>query len=281
MGGLLLQRVDSSENATWTDKEDHSSYVLQEKEPPCGPSTPVNSPHIKLVYEAGDASAVWSIGHSVLCKVRYIERGITAESETLRFVQRQHPSFDTPRVLRHAFYGNRSFLFLQRLPGKTLDVSWPHLNEFWRRHYVDTVVEICKEMAQWKGTAFGGVDGHNLPEYYLIKHSAPQDFDSTKLNAACEAIGMDCHDIVFYHADLGPQNIIIEAEPSTGRVGVIDFENAGYFPRGWIRTKFRICSGMDLSSRDDPYQWRLEVERALGAQGFEDAVQAWQKWWYS
>ncbi|KGO77875.1 hypothetical protein PITC_060560 [Penicillium italicum] len=29
---------------------------------------------------------------------------------------------------------------------------------------------------------------------------------------------------------------------------LFDWEVAGFFPRGWIRTKFRISSGLDLNS---------------------------------
>ena len=142
------------------------------------------------------------------------------------------------------------------------------------------VVDICREMAEWRGLKFGGVDGKNIPEAYLLKFSAPEDFSSANLQAACEAMGMDCTDFVFNHADLGPTNIIVEDEPNSGKVGIIDFEIAGYFPRSWIRTKFRISSGMDLSplADDNPHSCRSEVQRALGADGFDDVVKAWEEW---
>lgn len=95
-------------------------------------------------------------------------------------------------------------------------------------------------------------------------------------------IGMDCSSFCFYHADLGPTNIIVEDKPNSGEVGIIDFEISGYFPRGWIRTKFRISSGMDLSASATNNQtwWRAEVQKALGANGFEDYSQAWIEWRY-
>jgi len=93
---------------------------------------------------------------------------------------------------------------------------------------------------------------------------------------------MDCSSFCFYHADLGPTNIIVENKPNSGEVGIIDFEISGYFPRGWIRTKFRISSGMDLSASATNNQtwWRAEVQKALGANGFEDYSQAWIEWRY-
>jgi hypothetical protein len=77
---------------------------------------------------------------------------------------------------------------------------------------------------------------------------------------------------VFYHADLAPGNILVEEIPETGDVGIIDWEVAGFFPRGWIRTKFRISSGLDLpdSATDTPWEWRSGVQKLLGAHGFVD-----------
>ena len=76
IGGLVLRRSpSSSDTATWNDDSDNSSYTLTEA-PSHFPSaiTPPNSPYIKLVHEAGDASAVWLIGNNAFCKVRYIEK---------------------------------------------------------------------------------------------------------------------------------------------------------------------------------------------------------------
>jgi hypothetical protein len=101
---------------------DGLSYLLEEASTPqsCMASSP-DSPHISLVHEAGDASVGWSIGSNVLCKMRYIEKGVTPESVLLSYVQGHEPSFDIPKVLRHVYDNDRSYLFLQRLPGLTLD----------------------------------------------------------------------------------------------------------------------------------------------------------------
>jgi len=72
----------------------------------------------------------------------------------------------------------------------------------------------------------------------------------------------------------------VEDEPNSGKIGIIDFEISGYFPRGWIRTKFRLSSGMDFSTSasDDPTSWRAGIQRALGEREYEDYAQAWVKW---
>ncbi|PVH90207.1 hypothetical protein DM02DRAFT_621128 [Periconia macrospinosa] len=279
IGSLMLSRSpDLSNNATWNDISDNSSYTLTVAPTfhDLTTSSP-NSPFINLVHEAGDASAVWSIGNCAFCKVKYIEEGVTSESTTLDFVQAQNPSFDTPKVIYHAFGKDRSYLFLERLPGRTLDSAWPNLNETWRQYYVNAVVNTCKEMSEWAGNRLGGVDNRDVPEYFLQPQGAD---DFSTLQTTCEAIGMDCSKFVFYHADLGPSNIIVEEEPMLGKIGIIDFEISGYFPRSWIRTKFRLSSGMNLSASasNDPTWWRSEIQKALGANGFEDCAEAWMKW---
>ena len=93
---------------------------------------------------------------------------------------------------------------------------------------------------------------------------------------------MDCSSYVFYHADLGPGNIIVENKPETGAIGIIDWEIADYFPRGWVRTKFRISRGTNLEDdvSEQPTWWRSEIQKMLGEHGFEDYTQAWIEYWY-
>jgi hypothetical protein len=139
-------------------------------------------------------------------------------------------------------------------------------------------------MATWKGARFGGVDGHDIPENFLVAEQLSYDYSSSKLLDICKELGMDCsaENPVFYHADLGPTNIIVEDVPVSGAVGIIDFEIAGYFPRDWVKTKFPLSSGMDLtpeaaSEDQERLWWRRECVKLLGESGFEDVLDAWWK----
>jgi Choline/ethanolamine kinase len=93
------------------------------------------------------------------------------------------------------------------------------------------MVNVYKEIAEWKRHVFGGVDGKNIPEQYLLKPRALEDFSLANLQAACEAMGIDCLNFVFNYTDLGPTNIIVENKPNSRKVRIIDFEIASYFPR--------------------------------------------------
>jgi hypothetical protein len=77
---------------------------------------------------------------------------------------------------------------------------------------------------------------------------------------------------------MGPTNIIVEDKPNTGAIGVIDFEVAGYLPRDWVRTKFRLSPGMNLSDKDNPTWLRSEVQKLLGKEGFKDFSSAYISW---
>ena len=278
LGRFMLNRSPyPSDTATWNDETDNSSYTLTTAPITKPPQlSQPDSPYISVVHEAGDASVIWAIGSVALCKIRCIEKDVTPESVTLDYVQRQQPNFSTPKVLCHLFDNNRSYLFLQRLPGRTLDRAWPSLIERWRTYYVDTIVAICEEMANWRGERLSGVDGQNVFEPYLLPRG---EKDYNKLHATCWEIGMDCPRFVFFHADLGPANIIVEDNPMSGSVGIIDFEQAGFFPPGWIRTKFRVSPGLDLSfATHTPTLWRSNVQKALGERGFKDHAYVYMEW---
>lgn len=284
VGPLILHRSSGySDAATWYDQGADSSYTLTDAPAPPPPSIPlsVDNPVFVKVYDAGNASAVWSVGNSAFCKVKIRPDGTTREPTTLRFVQKQQPSFETANILYSTEEKGRLYLFLSRVRGRTLGEAWPTLDEKWKHHYVSAIAGICKDLACWKGDILGGVDGKQIPEGFLIKYDDEYDYTPENLRKSCETIGMDCSELVFCHLDLGPGNIIVEDVPETGSVGIIDWETAGYFPRGWIRTKFRISRGLDLpDSVENVAWWRWKVSTVLGELGFEDFAEVWQSWWY-
>lgn len=190
--------------ATWIDDIYNTRYTLTSEQPllPSSTTSTRDSP-IKLIYEMADQSAVWSIGSNVVCKVKYTQGGHTSESATLNFVHNQPRTFETPKVLHHAHGADRNYLFMSRVLDRTLQDAWPTLNEYWQSKYHETVVGIYQEMAQWRGKILGGVDGGYICENFL-------DVTKSKdLLKSCQNMGMDCSDLIFQHADMGPLNISI------------------------------------------------------------------------
>ncbi|PGH00865.1 hypothetical protein AJ80_09117 [Polytolypa hystricis UAMH7299] len=130
IGDLILRHSNChSDAATWNDDRDNSSYTLTDAPTPRPPATPLrpNDPHIALVYDASDSSAVWAIG--AFCKLKLVVNGTTPEATTLKFVRNKQPNFKTPEILHQIEGDGRSYLFLRRVPGRTLMDAWPSLNE--------------------------------------------------------------------------------------------------------------------------------------------------------
>lgn len=127
-----------------------------------------------------------------------------------------------------------------------------------------------------------GVDGKSMPEHYLTESDdepkrGPVDFSPETLEKSCRiGLTMDCSSFVFYHTNLGPRNIIVNNK----QIGIIDWETAGYVPRGWTRTKFALSPGMDLpdESTDDVHYFRKDVWKLLGTMGFESYHEAFGAW---
>jgi hypothetical protein len=76
------------------------------------------------------------------------------------------------------------------------------------------MVNICKEMVEWKGHRLSGMDNQCIPESFLVTPRGSDNF--SPLQAGYEAIGMDYSSFVFYHTNLGSTNIIVEDKPKSG-----------------------------------------------------------------
>lgn len=111
--------------------------------------------------------------------------------------------------------------------------------------------------------------------------------------------GVDENKFVFYHSHLGPANIKVEvtrkAEVTRAAevtweakvTGLLDWETAGFLPRGWIATKCRVSGGMDFdwdSDEDEEDQteiteWRSRLAKALVEEkGYKEFPIRWAKW---
>lgn len=90
--------------------------------------------------------------------------------------------------------------------------------------------------------------------------------------------------LVFYHCDLGPTNIKVEVQKGEPKVtGILDWEVAGFLPRGWIVIKFLVSGGLDFDwegeSEEDESVWRLSLaEFLVEKKGYKGFANRWIKW---
>jgi serine/threonine protein kinase len=242
----LLSRTTNQFDGAWSDGEEafyHITTTIQAAHSG-KPQT-----HFPIVHEAGKNSAhvIWKIGNAFLKLVIPHSPMITREHDTLDAIRPILPSDVTvPQVLLHGEWGGRYFLVLKEVPGLTLHEAWPRMSPSLRSKCVQRVTELCSQLAKTTGQHISGINGGHLPEFYLLKDDTETNFAPSNLEANSRDIGMDCSTLCFYHCDLGPGNVLVDL--STEEIAVIDWECAGYVPKVWIRTKFLVCSSMNLET---------------------------------
>lgn len=291
-GRIILSRTTSTSgfSSTWSDGEgayfavsDHDN--LNDKSLP-GELLSTEGP-IQKVHDAGDTSAVWSIGDAFLKVHALHSTNFTREHITLDYLHdpdKSKLSFPTPRTIFHTEFGARYYLITSRIPGQTLETAWPAMTESTKQFCVDRLVDICKELADYggKGTAICGIDGNHLNENWIAP-PGQVDRSPQAQDVYCRELGMDCSDLVLSHNDMGPYNVIVNlVRTDNDSVGIIDWEMAGFVPRDWIRTKFRICQAMDFDfpghgneRRSERIEWRRRVQLKLEQDGFDDVSQSY------
>lgn len=130
-----------------------------------------------MVYDAGDASAVWSFGDAFLkVKLAQDRMAATREHVTLRWLAGCKLSFAIPDVLYHTEAADRTYLFVSRVPGRRLAEAWRGMSKHEKEHCVVRIGEKCEELSSWGSDAITGVDGAQLPDSFLDVYRYPHDF---------------------------------------------------------------------------------------------------------
>lgn len=267
--------------SSWEDGQGGGFFHLSEAPKPVPSSKPLHpaSARVQKVHEGGAFSVVWQVGAAAFLKMkRAISPHATREHTTLAYLHRRKPlpGFDIPTAHFHAELGDQYWVVVSRVPGQTLAVLWPAMDETARQGCVGRVAAICQSLTAWGGDRISGVDGRQLSDFYMAK-SETNDCSTQDLLRNCQELGMDCSSFVFYHCDLGPENVLVGPQ---GSVSIIDWGTAGFVPREWVRTKFRLSGDMDFNLDDDRArtEWRRRVSEQLQFLGFQDVASAWVTW---
>lgn len=101
-------------------------------------------------------------------------------------------------------------------------------------------------------------------------HDEKEFSESLRLGILPDLVHRDDHKIVFTHCDLNLRNILVK----DGRIsGIVDWENAGWFPEYWEYTKCHFF--MDYADR-----WLRMVETVFGSRYGEELKIERQYWGY-
>jgi aminoglycoside phosphotransferase len=283
---LVLHRhrsLDSSDHL-WQDR-DGWRYTITDTSIPPPTAVPIPTDKFpKLVYDVGDASVVFDLGDALLkVKDRHPFQGVTPEPATLQWLAERTPSFPVPRTLHYTETANRIYFVVSRVPGRSIDEAWRELNTEQKQHCVQRVAQICLELSAWTSDSITGVDGNRLFDPWLDMGAKDFNLSADNLLHNCEQLNSDTSKLVLSHNDLGPTNVMVDVENDC-KIGIVDWEMAGFVPMAWIRTKLAACFAMDFCWRDtdvdDPSrkEWRVRLAQELGKHGVSEEAEKYTQW---
>lgn len=301
MGSRFLCKKATGETpetvvATWKDGDGQCYYLVKDTSASVHSLLSSQEAADGLIYHAGMSSAVWEIGSHVICKVKTWADGMESESSTLAFVASRFPHIPPPEVI-YSWVDEQlscTFLILKRIQGQTLARAWPSLTSEKRDHLAVTVAQYCSDFAEATSENLQSATGCGVLEPFLTvdpEASHPSwkprplgPFSRTVTERYFEKlstrppppIGERFH---FYHADLGPTNILI-SDDGTAVEAILDWESAGFYPRFWIALKPYRSGGFNLDAPDDSRYDRTDLlEPKLSEVGFtlHSSHVEWQK----
>lgn len=245
--------------------------------------------------------ATWKIGEWAYFKTNDWIENMGMEYATIEFVQKHAPKVPVPTVLEHYVDTtvNRSFLLTSSIPGEDLNEAWKTLNSDQKNKILEQVANHIDTLSKLTSERLESADKKWLMEPFLALRpligdeiSKEDKLFSNLLNPdeskEYEKIwGAEQNEFVFYHADLGPTNIkIIVNEKGTHLTGLLDWEIAGFFPKGWICTNLYVSGGVsfDWEGEKDENEWPIRLRMLLkkkGYQAFPVEQMTWHKVIYS
>jgi len=287
LGSLYVCEVTNTatSNAVTSWMHDGKTYQIRKSsEDDSGLS---NDSAADRIHHAGTSAAVWNIGGTFI-KVKAWRSGMQRESDTIHFVK-STSSVPVPEVVFSwvDVDWNRSFLILEALKGQTLDHAWKTLSTNQRTQVADTVAQYCKELACGTSERLMTEKGSSLQDQFLTRHPPDAEpswkpwtlgpYSSHQLeDYLSESLEGQFDLFYFYHADLGPSNIILSGDGSI--VGILDWESAAYYPKFWLGTKPLVSAGFFLQGTGERRAWATLLVESLEREGFPTDMQLYRKW---
>lgn len=283
LGPFLICERDISTNTyrTWFDRDgsdlDEDDFYEEKWSPP-DPDGPIQ--FVRCIED----HATWKIGEWAYLKSKpWFPEGGT-EARTIKFVQSNAPSVPVPTVLENYVdtMARRSYLLTAIVPGEDLNDVWKSLDKEQKRDVSKQIAEHIHTLAQFKSDRLASAEGKTLYEPYLSGGPGTSGLVPPEKSREWERIwAAGQKEFVFYHADLGPSNIKVKVEKGKIKVtGILDWEIAGYVPKGWIATKLVVGTGLDFDwdgNGGGETKWRENLGHVLKGMGYEESGHRWHR----
>ena len=294
---MVCEKVDNAGSkplnavADWQDGDD--TFYLRERTDEDSLSGGDADAEIDRVHVGGTSAAVWYLGNA-FCKVHAWCKGLELEANTMRFVRKKAPEVPIPELVYAWIDHNlsRTFVITKRVGGQTLERAWPQLPSLQRTQIADDVARFCLLLAANTSSRFETATGYGIHEPRLMESAHPSHpswmprtlgpFSLEAIRAYMAKISTEAAPEIgpqfyFYHADLGPTNIMVSAD---GHVtGIIDWESAAYYPQFWVATKPVFSGSFWLECEtDEPKLWGQLLGQALETKGYKRQDAIFRRW---
>ncbi|KAK9783573.1 putative Kinase-like domain-containing protein [Seiridium cardinale] len=199
------------------------------------------------------------------------------EAQTMRAVRHAflNDEVPVPEVFGWRKYGEKNFIYISLIHGETLREAWPKLTEADKESICDGLAHIVSALRQVSqgssDTIIGSVSRGTVQDRFFQVDYEDGPFTSIKsfndwLFAAATRtrpgpegvtgpyrdLLSDTGPIYFTHGDLTLGNIIVSSMANPRRIlGVVDWEQAGWYPAYWEYCK--LLYGVEYS-----HEWRSE-----------------------
>ncbi|KAH7134329.1 kinase-like domain-containing protein [Dactylonectria macrodidyma] len=198
--------------------------------------------------------------------VKYGAEVSVAEAQCLMMIrERLSHRVPVPEVYGWCHHEGQAFIYMELVPGITLEQSWETLSERDR-------TAVCEELGgmvrEWRGLArlddsdplIGHVGNqplldtiftrassptagpfHSVSEFHdwFTSTIGPKETHCSKTPHPYRSFLPDDVPIVFTHGDLHPSNIVISPGPNPKIAAVVDWQQAGWYPAYWEYCKAR------------------------------------------
>ncbi|KAM0430533.1 hypothetical protein ACHAPT_005882 [Fusarium lateritium] len=279
-GRLLITHLDAPmDHASWPGGIQGGWYHASEAPTPRPSSYPVkDAAGIRLLNHWREEGAMWEVGTSIL-KVRLkVGPNDTREGTTLRFLQEQTLSLQTPFVYADYEFDGYDYVVYNQLIGVPLNTAWGDMEPDLQDRCVSQIATFCRELAACQRDKAEGVDGRNMRNEALLLYPAMRANTSETMLENCEGMGLDCSKLVLAHNFMFSSSILFDwgVTPDGPRVvGVQDWAHAGFVPEEWVSASFSLFDD-NLGA-----EWQGKIHEALRREGFHapdpEPLIAWKK----
>ncbi|POR30952.1 Phosphotransferase enzyme family protein [Tolypocladium paradoxum] len=221
------------------------------------------------------------------------------EAQAMRAMRQIFPNNEVPvpEVFGWRKHGDQTFIYMSLIRGPTLREAWPSLTEADKKAIcgeLRCIVAALRQITQGSSNRFiGSINGGTLQDCFFKLDYEQGPFWSMKsfndwlfaaatrqrpdpdgvINGLYEDglyrdLLPDTGNIYFTHGDLTLGNIIISGIPGSQRiVGIIDWEQAGWYPEYWEYCKL-------LYGVEDSHEWREDGWADKVMDSYDDEMDA-------